>query len=1773
MALSLANVVSPDLKLPYEVANLFSAGPTYAVLTAFAVLFLTLTVVWYRKVPAASSQTAEWFLTAGRNMKSGIIAASIVCTWTWAATLMVSSAKGYEHGIAGPYWYAAGATTPILLFTVLAVYLKRRAPMAHTFGEFVRHRFGGPSHRLLLCLGLMSCVIVTAMVVLGGAYALRTLIGLDIRVAVVVIPLAFAFYSALGGLRGSIVVEYVQMMVLLLIALVLTIWFWTSYGDLGVFERLRAQAPREGENYLTLASLSALLFGIVNTIGNLGTVFMDQTYWQRAIAASKESAGRSFLIGGLAWFAIPFGVATALGVGGLAFGLAVPVPYTDIAPSTAAAVFGPLGTWLFLIMLFMAIVSTGNAESVAVASLVATDIYKTYVRPQACDGDILRIARRTTLAFALLIGLVCLALHMLAIEMEWLYLTMGIFVGAGVIPLTLGLLTGRLTGRGAYWATLGGLVIGLMGWMTAANELEGAITLETLGRLGPVTIGNLSVILTSGLICALDCLHPHARFRFEQLRGAIRSYLETHESPSSESSSLGGEGEHEGETLTRRERRLIRWVVGAAILLELIIPGGLYLSGIQFGEDLFTVWVILSLVWLLLATGFIVLLPIKDHFETEYPGRLAPNLVKEEGGRTAVTVSIGSRLFLSFLTVVLTLGVGAVVSLVKLGSVEYLRGVNERVIFEEDLHEDMAFSLIPQVLEERSRGERDGQAASALSERVKLLAASPHTPAVLHTMISSPEPQDPIRYLSFGEKERVLLAGGIAAAYRGIRMANLSQVSQQRRQAIVLILISLVGTLTVGLILTIRTSAAITYPVRRLAEASCRFAAGDPPGPPVPVDTADEIGMLTEEFNTMAARIREQVTALKAVEEELRLIVSHVSDAIVYLDLAGIVRWANHQATLVTGRPMVELIGNSIMKILAREAAALAEARLAAVRRGESVPPLVEFEVLHPDGSVVFVEANITSVLDHEKVVGRLLVLRDITERKRAEEALRESKERFRLLMDYANDAIIYIDLRGVIQWASHRAAVLLGRPIRELLDRSFLTLLPPEAARLGEARLDAIRRGEPVPPLVEIEVLRPDATVVHAEANVTSVRAEGNLIGQLLVARDITERKKAEAALQQRLRMKKAVAQIGQYALAGMDLERLMNEAVTLVADTLGVEYSKVLELMPGDQALLLRAGVGWKEGLVGRATLGTGLDSQAGYTLVSGVPVIVEDLRKETRFSGPPLLYDHGVISGVSCIIAGEGRPFGVLGVHTVKRRTFHEGDVFFLQSVANVLAQAIERRRAEEALRASEERFRAFMNNSSVLAWIKDADGRYVYVNRPFELQHQRTFEEMEGKTDFDFRPEETAQQFRLNDQHVLSSGKTLETLETAALPGGGPYWLVYKFPMMNASRQRFVGGLAIDITQRKRAEEALRASEERFYLLMNHANDAILYIDLNGEIQWASHQVEVMTGLSRDTLIGRAIMELLTPEAAVVAATRLAAVRRDERVVPMVEIEFFHPGGPSVWGEANITSVQQGGETIGRLLVIRDITERKMAEGERERLFAQLRAEQERFQGLSRRLIAVQEAERRHLARELHDEVGQSLTGLKLGLEAAMHLPSSKAHAKLESLLIQVNDMVSRIRELALVLRPAMLDLLGLVPALAWHFTRYTEQTNVRVLFEHNGVEQRFDHDLETAVFRIIQEALTNVARHAGTANARVRLWANQDSLNVQIHDQGCGFDPAAALATGSAGGLSGMQERATLLGGCCQVESASGAGTLVTAEFLLPTETEQERKRNGVSDRQ
>src|SRR5829696_1793302 len=194
----------------------------------------------------------------------------------------------------------------------------------------------------------------------------------------------------------------------------------------------------------------------------------------------------------------------------------------------------------------------------------------------------------------------------------------------------------------------------------------------------------------------------------------------------------------------------------------------------------------------------------------------------------------------------------------------------------------------------------------------------------------------------------------------------------------------------------------------------------------------------------------------------------------------------------------------------------------------------------------------------------------------------------------------------------------------------------------------------------------------------------EGRIAAGVLVMHNVTERKRAEQEIETRTHQQAVVAELGLQALAGQtNLQALMDEAVACIARILDVEYSEIVELLPGDEELLIRAGVGWEEGIVGNTTVSAGFGSQGGYALLSEEPVLVEDLSTETRFDPPPLLLEHGAVSGMSVVIYGQEEPFGVLCADTTSRRTFSGDDVNFLQAVANVLATAIERNEAQEKL----------------------------------------------------------------------------------------------------------------------------------------------------------------------------------------------------------------------------------------------------------------------------------------------------------------------------------------------------------------------------------------------------------------------------------------------------------------------------------------------------------
>lgn len=224
-------------------------------------------------------------------------------------------------------------------------------------------------------------------------------------------------------------------------------------------------------------------------------------------------------------------------------------------------------------------------------------------------------------------------------------------------------------------------------------------------------------------------------------------------------------------------------------------------------------------------------------------------------------------------------------------------------------------------------------------------------------------------------------------------------------------------------------------------------------------------------------------------------------------------------------------------------------------------------------------------------------------------------------------------------------------------------------------------------------------------------------------------------------------------------------------------------------------------------------------------------------------------------------------------------------------------------------------------------------------------------------------------------------------------------------------------------------------------------------------------------------------------------------------------------------------------------------------------AELAEANARLRRMSFRLLEVQEAERRFLARELHDEAGQLLTGLKMVVERSLASAPDSLRGQLNEAVELINLLTGRMRNLSLELRPQMLDDLGLLVALESHFKNYFKQTGIKVDFRHTAISTRLPLILETALFRIAQEALTNVARHAGVREVIVRLWVHAESAGLQVEDKGKGFDVEAAFAAQISSGISGMRERAGLLSGEFTVESNIGKGTLLTVELPLTVNAE------------
>ncbi|MGZ4203006.1 MAG: PAS domain S-box protein, partial [Thermoleophilaceae bacterium] len=376
-------------------------------------------------------------------------------------------------------------------------------------------------------------------------------------------------------------------------------------------------------------------------------------------------------------------------------------------------------------------------------------------------------------------------------------------------------------------------------------------------------------------------------------------------------------------------------------------------------------------------------------------------------------------------------------------------------------------------------------------------------------------------------------------------------------------------------------------------------------------------------------------------------------------------RVLGYTADQLLTRPMLDFVHPDDRPRTARESGRL--------KRSDEVTISFESRFRTRDGSYRWLLWSAHVSPEERLVYG---VAKDVTERKRSEERLRESERKYRDLVETSSDLIWSVDPQGRFTFVNRAVRRIYGYEPEEMLGRPLTDFAPPGGEAEVRERLRQILRGRPLFSS-ETRHVRKDGSIVYLSYNAIVLHdSEGNLLGATGTATDVTEQRRSVAR-------QAAVTELGRRALEGTNLTELAEAAVSLVAETLGVEYSEMLEFLPEDGELKLHAGAGWPEDSAGRRFPAQPEASLVAFTLQGDAPVVVEDFASERRFEGPLALPGLDEGSGACVAIEGDERPFGVLCVHTRHHRAFSPDEVNFLQSMANVLATAIERKRSESQI----------------------------------------------------------------------------------------------------------------------------------------------------------------------------------------------------------------------------------------------------------------------------------------------------------------------------------------------------------------------------------------------------------------------------------------------------------------------------------------------------------
>jgi PAS domain S-box-containing protein len=840
-------------------------------------------------------------------------------------------------------------------------------------------------------------------------------------------------------------------------------------------------------------------------------------------------------------------------------------------------------------------------------------------------------------------------------------------------------------------------------------------------------------------------------------------------------------------------------------------------------------------------------------------------------------------------------------------------------------------------------------------------------------------------------------------------------------------------------------------------------------------------------------------------DEQFRLLVSSVSDYAIYLlDPNGRVASWNAGAERIKGYRPDEIVGRHFSVFFPPEdrAAGRPEQLLGeALREGR-----VEAEGwrVRKDGGRFWAEVLITALYDSGGVLkGFAKVTRDMT----ARHLERERDQLFAATFNHAPHGISVTDHTGRYVSANARFLEILGYGDAELHGQTVFDVTHPDDMAETRRVRDELLRGATDRAELDKRFVRKDGGVVWVHLTMARLDIPGappRLVAQI---EDITERRAAAQALSESERR-----------------FRLVVEGVT--------DYA-IYMLSPEGEISSWNAGAQRIKGYAATEVLGRHF----------GMFFTAEDRAQGKPDKALEIARNAGHFDDEGWRLRKDGSRFWALAALDAIR-----DEKGALVGFAKITRDLTERRAAEERLRQSEALLNAFTDNSPAMMCVKDRNGRYRFANAKFLERHALRRDQVIGKDDAAIFPRGQAVAMSAHDAQVMARGEPVQFEQTSRQGGAERVSLVAKFPVADG-----IGVVATDITDRRLTEQALR---EQRALLAEAQKVAGLgsweWDPESGRLLWSEELFKIY-GLSRDSFQPsfESYLERVHADDRQQSGALMARALMDGRGFTMHE-RIVRPGGELRYLRSHGEVVRnERGKPIKILGACLDVTEQRHSE-------SALRQAAQDLHALTRKLVQAEEAERRRIAGELHDRVGQSLSALNINLDIVLREMAGppSLRRRLEDSAELVGRTLESIENVMAELRPPLLDEYGLAAALGWHADEFSRRTGLEVIVQDAAPQaaKKLALDAALALYRIAQEALNNVVKHACAKTVHIDISARDNEIVLVVSDDGHGFDAAAAPR--GRWGMSTMRERAEAVGGRFNVDSAPGAGTRIVAEIPL-----------------